>query len=405
MHVSKADNMQTVTEKETRKENKCENMGEYNHKLMLKLINKETNEQNKATAMQWDEALFASGCKISTRANKLIALYHLIKWSKKQDLKELGQQDLINYKKYLSIKTFERKPGQPQKYKQSTINQNLATIKGFYGWLDKKDVMTWFTLKRQTSGRLKAEEILSQQEILAMVTAAGNKRDKAMIACLWESGCRAGEFLNLKIGDLNFEENTISFTVDGKTGQRQCFLVSSVPNLVEWFEEHPQKNNKDAWLWYKGTHRNGARLTNSSLRHLVVKTAETAGITKPAFSHALRHSRATFAAKQHLNEMAMRQMFGWSKTSTMPSVYITLSGEDTKNAAMQLAGKTTAKKEEPIQPKICVRCGTVATIDGKICKNCFMPLSQQAAKEQQDQQKNQLKALINSILDLREGKN
>lgn len=397
MHVSKGNNMETTTQK-TRKENKCENMGEYNHKLMLKLISKEANEQNKATALQWDEALFAVSCKLSTRANKLIALYHLIKWAKKQDLKGLGQQDLINYKKYLSTKTFERKKGQPQKYKQTTINQNLATIKGFYNWLDKKDVMVWFKLKRQTNGRLKAEEILSQQEILAMVTAAGNKRDKAMIACLWESGCRAAEFLNLKIGDLHFEENSISFTVDGKTGQRQCFLISSVPNLVEWFEEHPQKSNKEAWLWYKGTHRNGARLTNSSLRRLVIKTAEIAGITKPAFSHALRHSRATFAAKQHLNEMAMRQMFGWSKTSTMPSVYISLSGEDTKNAAMQLAGKATAKKEEPIQPKNCVRCGTVAPLDGKVCKNCFMPLSAESAAEQAEQEKDRVKEMILAAL-------
>lgn len=382
----------------TGKEIKTIDMGEYNHKLMLKLISEHATPANQKLAHEWDNALFAGGAKKSTRATKLMAAYHLSKWAKKQDLAGLTKQDLIAFKRHLTETTFERNDGKPRKYKKSTIDQILITLKMLYKHLGKPEVLEWHKVKRQTHGRLKAEEILSQEEVLRMVSTANNKRDKAIIIALWESGCRAAEFLTLKVGDLHFEGETLSFSVDGKTGQRQCYLVVAVPSIVEYLEEHSEKNNPKAWLWEKGTHKNGARLTNSTLRRMLIKTAEKAGITKPVFSHAMRHSRATHAARQHLNEMTMRQIFGWSRNSTMPGVYISLSGVDTKNAALQLAGKQKQKNEEPIQPKTCVRCGTVAAIDGRICKNCFMPLTAEAAREKERQEVDKVKAMVLAAL-------
>lgn len=400
MHMSNRIVMETVLEQEKQRQtNLCADMGEYNHNLSIKLIKQQQNETNKDLALKWDTALFGNDCKLSTRASKLNTLNHLIKWAKKQDLATLTKEDLIAFKQHLTTATFSKKDNKLRNYKPTTINGMLAIIKGFYKWLGKEETMAWYKIKRQTTGKLNAEQILTQEEVLAMVTAAGNKRNKALILCTWESGARAAEILNLKIGAVNIEENIASLTLIGKTGSRPAFLVSSLPSLVEWLEEHPEKNNSQAWLWPKKTRNsNGGRMTNSTLRLICIKAAKKAKITKPAHSHCLRHSRATFAARQQLNEMQMRKMFGWSPISTMPSVYTSLSGIDTRNAAMQLAGKALVEKEVPLEPKTCIRCGTIAPLDGKICKNCFAPLTAEAAAEKEEKEKQKMVQMIEAAL-------
>jgi integrase/ribosomal protein L40E len=227
-----------------------------------------------------------------------------------------------------------------------------------------------------------------------------------MILSLWESGCRAAEFLNLKIKDLHFEGNTVSFTVDGKTGQRQCFLVASVPSLIQWLEVHPQKNDSNAWLWAKQTHKtNTARLTNNGLRLQLILISKRTKITKPIFPHSFRHSRCTFTAKAGLNEMVMRQMFGWSRTSEMPSIYVSLAATDAKAAALELAGvRQPAEKEAPLKAKTCIRCGTIAPVDAIICQQCFFPLNAEAAQQQENELQGTIKAMILAALDEREKK-
>jgi site-specific recombinase XerD/ribosomal protein L40E len=386
---------------------KTADMGEYNLALAMRCINNQaTIPENKALALEWDKKkLFAENAKPNTRANKLLAISYFLKWCGERNLKNLEANDTIDYKQHLLAAKFSIKGSTPKKYSPQTIAGRLSILKQFFNWLEKPETMQWFKMKRTTNGRLNAQQILSQQEILKMITAANSKRDKALIAALWETGARAGEFLSLKIGDLHIEGKgeLISFTVSGKTGERQCFLVASVPSVLQWLEEHPNKNDKSAWLWAKGTHNaDGARLTNNALRAMLLATAKRAGITKPNFAHALRHSRATFCAKAGQNEMVLRQLFGWSKTSQMPAVYISLCGADAKNAMLELAGQRAPEKEQPLQPKKCIRCGTVAPIDAIVCQRCFFPMNAEAAQQQEDEQTAKFKAMVYAALEERE---
>jgi len=51
------------------------------------------------------------------------------------------------------------------------------------------------------------------------VSSAINPRDKAFISLLYESGCRIGELLNLKIKNVEFDANGAVLIVNVKTGQ------------------------------------------------------------------------------------------------------------------------------------------------------------------------------------------
>ena len=92
-----------------------------------------------------------------------------------------------------------------------------------------------------------------------MIEAAEHPRDKALIASLYESGCRVGEIAALRISHIHFDEYGAYMIVKGKTGSRRIRLVFSAPILASWINVHPQKANPEAPLWVVvGTTKNMA---------------------------------------------------------------------------------------------------------------------------------------------------
>jgi integrase len=140
-----------------------------------------------------------------------------------------------------------------------------------------------------------------------MVEKADNNRDKAFVLVLYESGCRIGELLSLKIRNIQPTEHGIALTVKGKTGQRRVLIISSAPALASWLNLHPYRNNPDSLVWLGIGNRN----KNDSLRYpavcmLLRKLAEKSGVKKGVNPHAFRHARATHLANR-LTEAQMKQ--------------------------------------------------------------------------------------------------
>src|SRR5436853_128385 len=78
----------------------------------------------------------------------------------------------------------------------SAINSNLGAVKGFYGWLKARKLITdspFETIRRLREVRT-LPRILTIQEVLRLIHAtagATSRRDKAMLEILYSSGCRA----------------------------------------------------------------------------------------------------------------------------------------------------------------------------------------------------------------------
>jgi len=73
-----------------------------------------------------------------------------------------------------------------------------------------------------------------------MIEACDNPRDRALVHVLYESGARSGELLNMKIGDVEFDQYGAVIRVCGKTGPRRLRLIESVPDLQLWLSMHPK---------------------------------------------------------------------------------------------------------------------------------------------------------------------
>lgn len=108
--------------------------------------------------------------------------------------------------------------------------------------------MRWIKISRRSS-ETRLPEILSEEEVLKLVQAADNLRDKALVMTLYESGCRVSELLTMKIKNVSFNENGATITVTGKTGPRRILLISSAPRLASWLEVHRSKDDPESFLW------------------------------------------------------------------------------------------------------------------------------------------------------------
>ena len=81
-------------------------------------------------------------------------------------------------------------------------------IKFFFRWLkfgilegEYPKIVKWIRPKMKKSNSKTPEQILTKQEIELMASKVNSIRDKAFVSTLYESGCRIGEFLNIRLKD------------------------------------------------------------------------------------------------------------------------------------------------------------------------------------------------------------
>jgi site-specific recombinase XerD/ribosomal protein L37E len=280
------------------------------------------------------------------------------------------------------LKTLVRKIEQ-MPYKASTKRDFKITLRKFYRFLknteETPEELKWMKIQEKKSDRKLPEEMLTEEEIKRMISVADNPRDKAFIAVLYETGCRFGEIISLRIKHARFDDHGGILMVDGKTGARRVRIVSSVPYLTAWINEHNGKDNPEAFLWTK---RRGHGLIPNSyggVRSLLTKLQTKARITKSVHPHNFRHSRATYLAN-HLTEAQMKEYFGWVQASEMASVYVHLSGRDIDTAILKTYGLQTennGKQESILKPLACQRCSESNPSNNKFCLRCGFPLDEQ----------------------------
>ncbi len=221
------------------------------------------------------------------------------------------------------------------------------------------DEVKWIKPNFKKNNHKQPEELLTEEDVKKLVEAAGHPRDKAFILVLYESGCRIGELLNLRIKNVSFDVNGAALLVNGKTGQRGVRIIASPPVLSVWLDNHPFRDNPDSPLWVViGTKNHHDALGCASIVAQLKKIATRSGVRRKVNPHAFRHARATFLAN-NLTEAQMKEYFGWVQSSDMASVYVHLSGRDVDNAILKLHGLATVEKKETESLKVrnCARRG------------------------------------------------
>ncbi len=289
-------------------------------------------------------------------------------------------------------------------YKSSTKNEFKKAMKRFirfyYG--SKSDLLDY--VKQGRKKDTKIPEVLREEDILKLIEIAENTRDKAMIAVCYEAGLRVGELAGLKIRDIEFFSNSngemrAKIRVNGKTGERVIPIVISVSYLVRWLEEHPFRDDPDAYVFCSLSRINyGGMISYQKLYEKFVRLGRKAGLKIRLHPHVLRHSRATVLAN-HLTEAQMCEFFGWVQGSSMPRIYVHLSGRDVEKSILKLYGLESAEDREEIEakPKRCPRCGYLNAPTDFYCGRCALILDESKRLELEMDEMRLVRDLLDKI--------
>lgn len=288
------------------------------------------------------------GKTIKGRAKKKVGALRLLKYL--QDLKKLDayfqkpldevtQEEMEAFITDLEKGRLAKKDGRP--YAEETQVCMKKIVMKFYRWLGKPELVEWFdtSYERKDYRAISKEQLDYLLDTMTSNTPANLARNRALLAFLYDSGARADEALNIRVGDLDQAgmDYKVRVTVS-KTEKRTLVLPLCSRYLAAWLDLHPARDQP------------GAQLFPLHYHALFNQVARAGALLKVKLTpHGLRHASATYWAR-HLSRYQLCYRMGWAMSSKQPDRYIDQEGLDQEavKGAVEVEGmrKVTAENDD-----------------------------------------------------------
>jgi len=159
-------------------------------------------------------------------------------------------------------------------------------------------------------GERKLPDVLSKEEVRAMLNATTNLKHKSLIALIYSCGLRRSEAIQMKLEDIDSKRMMIK--IRGAKGKKDRYvqLAQSTLNLLRLYY---QKEKPAVWL-FEGT--NGKQYSATSIFNDIKRAAKKAGIKKRVYPHILRHSFATHHLEQGTDLRYIQEWLGHESSKT-----------------------------------------------------------------------------------------
>ncbi|HHV59544.1 MAG TPA: site-specific tyrosine recombinase XerD [Clostridiaceae bacterium] len=204
----------------------------------------------------------------------------------------------------------------------STISRNLASIRSFYQYITKSDIIDNDPTIDLESPKVekKLPQILSTQEVELLLEQPKcvdlkGYRDKAMLELLYATGIRVSELISLNVSDLNLD---MGFILCNKgTRERMIPIGSMAINALKSYLGKARglmvQDNKEEALF---VNVNGKRLTRQGFWKIIKQYKNQAKINKDITPHTLRHSFAAHLLENGADLRSIQEMLGHSDISS-----------------------------------------------------------------------------------------
>lgn len=215
-------------------------------------------------------------------------------------------------------------------------NGTKITVKRFLRWYYKDWSKRFDNLKDiKLANNFNEEKInegtlLTKEELELLCRTANNYRDKAIVLCLYELGCRPEELKKLKWKDIKFRDDDLAEVTlfSGKTKTSRTILIKdSVLVLKDWKQHYKFPDMRDSDFVFPAKHRD-REMSRVLLSALISRLGEKAKLNRRIFPYLFRHSRLTELHNLKLPEQTWKKFAGHKPHSRMIGVYTHISNKD-----------------------------------------------------------------------------
>ena len=241
----------------------------------------------------------------------LYKLYEYVN-NNKLSIRHLKKNDLLKYADYLK----------KCKLSNNSINHNISIIKSFYKYLvinenfldNPSEVLEIIKKEKKLPKVLSYEDIKKLLDINLI-----NKysyRNKAMLELMYATGLRVSELVNLKITDIDLE-NDILRTM-GKGSKERIIPIGdyAIYYLKLYIEEYRIQLLKKENTEYLFLNNNGRKISRQSFFNIIKNEAVKKNIKVNFSPHTLRHSFATHLLDRGADIVSIKELLGHSSLST-----------------------------------------------------------------------------------------
>ncbi|MGE0792730.1 MAG: site-specific tyrosine recombinase/integron integrase [Candidatus Woesearchaeota archaeon] len=136
-------------------------------------------------------------------------------------------------------------------------------------------------------------------------------KSRLLVKLIYASGLRVSEVVNLKVSDLEFNENH-GWVRNGKGGKDRLFILPESLSLE--IQKYLRKRFVDSEYLFPG--KTGSRMSERNVQQIVKRATESSGINKQLTPHKLRHSFATHLLEAGNDIRIIQELLGHSNLQT-----------------------------------------------------------------------------------------
>jgi integrase/recombinase XerC len=207
-------------------------------------------------------------------------------------------------------------------YSKSTVARKLATLRSFYKYLVRRELLEFSPLSvirtpRQGKALPKFLDIRQMDQLLETPdtnTLLGS-RDRAILETIYSAGLRISEAVALNIEDMREFDGAVR--VRGKGRKERLTPIGK--RAAREVQHYLALRFPDSTSLARGplfVNRSGGRLSDRSIRRKLDKYMRLAGIPTHISPHTLRHSFATHMLNAGADLRSVQEMLGHENLST-----------------------------------------------------------------------------------------
>lgn len=222
-----------------------------------------------------------------------------------------------------------------KKYKQKTIKRKIASIKAYYNYLEEYEIIKdspFRKIKVKFKEASILPRIIPREEIECLLnymyecentnTKKSYKywlRDISVVETLFATGARVYEISNIKWDCIDL--NTGAIKIMGKGGKERYIQIASseILEILQKYHRHNSEAIKKSGFFFVNSR--GHRYTEYSIRLMIKKYTQRAGIERNITPHMFRHSFATYLIEEGVDVSCVQQILGHSSIKTT-QIYI-----------------------------------------------------------------------------------
>jgi integrase/recombinase XerC len=226
-------------------------------------------------------------------------------------------------------------------YSPLSVNRKLSSLKSFYKYLQKKDLLKNNPLKKVSGPKVskslpnfvKETEMNRLLDEEAFDAGFEGVRDQVILEVFYATGMRCAELVGLKNNDIDFGAHQLKVT--GKRNKQRIIpfslnLEEKLHIYINVREEEVENPSGEAFF----VRKDGRPLSNSIVYRIVKKyLSQLSGLSKRS-PHVLRHSFATSMLNNGADLNAVKELLGHAGLSST-EIYTHTTFEELKKVYHQ----------------------------------------------------------------------